>query len=116
MIIDATMAGFALAAGGGFALGGLFGRRLFSDLDALVHALEARVGALEHLAAGGAANQHAVALHAAAVDKHAAAVEKLAAAVAKHAVAIDDHGAATVAAAVERSAGANHAEAPAARV
>ncbi len=116
MIIDATLAGFALAAGGGFALGGLFGRRLFSDLDALIHALEARVGALEHLAAGAAANQHAVAAHAVAVERHAAAVEKLAAAVDKHATAIDDHGAATVAAAVERRVAANHAEAPAARV
>ncbi len=114
MIIDATLTGIALAAGGGFALGAIFGRRLFSDLDALAHSLEARVGALEH-AAAGAAGQHAVAVHAIAVEKHAAAVEKLAAAVDKHAAAIDDHGAATVAAAVERRANPNHAEAPAVR-
>lgn len=117
MVIDATLTGIALAAGGGFALGEIFGRRLFSNLNALAHSLEARVGALERgvTGAGGAAGQHAISVHAIAVEKHAAAVEKLAAAVDKHAVAIDDHGAATVAAAVERHAAANHAEAPAAR-
>ncbi len=124
MVIDATLTGIALAAGGGFALGEIFGRRLFSNLNALAHSLEARVGSLERgvTGAGGAAGQHAISVHAIAVEKHAAAVEKLAAAVDKHAiavdkhaVAIDDHGAATVAAAVERHAAANHAESPAAR-
>jgi hypothetical protein len=89
------MAAFAL---GGFALGTMYGRKLASDVSALVQSLELRVTAIER-AAGG--NSGAAAVQA---NAHAAALEKLAGAIEKHAAAIDDHGAATVAAAVESSA------------
>jgi len=70
---------------------------------ALLHSVEARIGAVEHAVANTSqvVNASLANRHATAIDHHAAAVEKLAVAIEKHAAAVDDHGAATVAAAIE---------------
>jgi hypothetical protein len=95
------LSGLAAAAIGGFALGTVFGHRAAAEVEALLHALESRVGAVEQSVTGKMASQNA---EAAATNNHAAAIEKLAGAIEKHAAAVDDHGAATVAAAVEHNA------------
>ena len=114
----------AMAAAGGFALGALAGRRMAADMRSAISAVQVRLSALEHKAAGlgasilPASNGASPALvhghepaapvsaaptasNAAALEHHASAVEKLALAIEKHAQAVDEHGAATVAAAVE---------------
>jgi len=84
--MDATMilklAGYAIAFAGGTVLGTLFGKRLVSDLTTMLHAVEARVTALEVTL--GIARATGTASTAAAIAVHAAATEKLAAAVAAH--------------------------------
>ncbi len=85
--MDATMtlnlAGYALAFAGGTVLGTLFGRKLVSDLTAMLHAVETRVTALEVKL--GIAQAASAVSTAAAIHVHAAATEKLASAVAAHA-------------------------------
>jgi len=99
-----NVSGMAVLAAGGFAVGALYGRRLAADAMAVLRSLESRVAAMEHAVRGGAGTSAAMSSQVS--GAHAAALEKLAGAIEKHAAAIDDHGAATVAAAVESSAGA----------
>ena len=82
-----SLAGYALALAGGFALGTLFGQKLVADVSAGLHALELRVVAIESAFSGSstqttAASTAATAAHSQAIEHHAAATEKLAAAVA----------------------------------
>ncbi len=60
----------------GFILGSIFGQRLVADIEAMLHALEARLSSVESSVATSSATT--------AIMHHAAATEKLAIAVAKH--------------------------------
>src|SRR5258707_14037033 len=60
----------------GFILGSIFGQRLVADIEAMLHAIEARLSSVESSVATSSATT--------AIMHHAAATEKLAVAVAKH--------------------------------
>ena len=60
----------------GFILGSIFGQRLVADIEAMLHAVEARLSSVESAVATTSATS--------AIVQHAAATEKLAVAVAKH--------------------------------
>ena len=85
-LITLNFIGYAAVLAGGLVLGTLFGRKIISDLSALVHLLEARVIAIEtmlHLSRAGATAAADPA--AAAIRLQAEATEKLAAAIESHA-------------------------------
>src|SRR6266404_7605212 len=63
----------------GFILGSIFGQRLVADVEAMLHAIEARLSSVESSVATTSATS--------AIVQHAAATEKLAVAVAKHSAA-----------------------------
>src|SRR5712692_3565011 len=60
----------------GFILGSIFGQKLVADVEAMLHAIEARLSSVESSVATSSATT--------AIMHHAAATEKLAIAVAKH--------------------------------
>ncbi len=103
-MISAELSSYAILAMGGFAAGAMFGRKLALEAAGALHALENRLGAMEHRMVEP--RMHGASAPAA-TDAHAAALTRLAGAIEKHAAAIDDHGAATVAAAVEGNAAAS---------
>src|SRR5271168_1202429 len=63
----------------GFILGSIFGQKLVADIEAMLHAIEARLTSVESSVATSSATT--------AIMTHAAATEKLAAAVAKSSTA-----------------------------
>jgi hypothetical protein len=77
----------------GFILGSIFGQRLVADIEAMLHAIEARLSSVESSVATSSATT--------AIMHHAAATEKLAVAVAKHTATQAAANAETVAAPVK---------------
>jgi hypothetical protein len=87
-LVTLNFVGYAAVLAGGLVLGTLFGRSIVSDLGGIVHALEARVVALEttlHLTGSTAAATTDATT--AAIKSHAEATEELATAVETHAAA-----------------------------
>ncbi len=78
--VTLSVARYAGAIAGGFALGTLFGRKLGAELKATVHAVELRLTALEtalhisHAEPAAGTTAHAIQAQAAATEKLAAAL------------------------------------------